>query len=78
MDYYDYLHDSLIGWLRPHLSLFIDPLWVAASMPWISIIVYSIMDGYAHTTHIYHVSETLVVLHSAGFPMAVFSVGMFS
>ena len=73
MDYFDWLHDSLIGWLRPYLSLFIDPYWMAASMPWIWILVYSIMDGYAHTT--YHVSKILVVFVFSGLPIAVFSVG---
>ena len=52
VDYYDYLHDSLTRWLRPNLSLFIDPHWMAASMPWIWIIVYFVMDGCAHTTYI--------------------------
>ena len=59
LDYYDYLHDSLIGWLRPYLSLFIDPYWMAVSMPWILAIVYSIMDGYAHTTYIMYLRYQL-------------------
>ena len=63
----------MIGWLRPYLSLFIDPFWMAASIPWILIIVYFVMDGCAHTT--YHVFEISVVLVYTGFPTAVFSVG---
>ena len=73
VDYHDWLHDSLIGWLRPYLSLLIDPFWMAASIPWILIIVYSIMDGCAHTT--YHVFEISVVLFYVGFPTVVFLVG---
>ena len=52
VDYYDWLRDSLTGWLRPYLSLFIDPHWMAVSIPWIWIIVYSVMDGCAHTAYI--------------------------
>ena len=44
-------------------------------MPWIWIIVYSVMDGCPHTTHIYHVFEISVVLVYIGFPMAVVLVG---
>ena len=73
MDNYDYLHDSLIGWMRPYLSLFIDLYWMAVSIPWIPVIVHSIMDGCTHTT--YHVFEILVVFVYAGFPTVVFSVG---
>ena len=73
LDYHDWLHESLIGWLRPYLSLIVDPFWMATSIPWILIIVYSIMDGCAHTT--YHVFEISVVFIFAGFSMAVFSVG---
>ncbi len=29
------LYDSFTGWLRPCLSLFINPHWMAASIPWI-------------------------------------------
>ena len=73
VDYHDWLHDSLIGWLWPYLILLVDPYWMAASIPWILIIVYSIMDGYANTT--YHVFEISVVFVYTGFPMVVFSVG---
>ena len=52
VDYYDWLHESLTGWMRPYLSLFIDPHWMAASIPWIWIIIFSVMDGCAHTTYI--------------------------
>ena len=69
--YHDWLHDSLIGWLRPHLSLLIDPFWMVASIPWILIIVYFIMDGCTHTT--YHVFEISVVFFYVGFPTEVFS-----
>ena len=68
-----YFMTHSIRWLRPYLSLFIDPFWMAASIPWILIIVYSIMDGCTHTT--YHVFEISVVFFYAGFPMVVFSVG---
>ena len=74
MDYYDWLHDSLIGWLQPYLSLFIDPHWMAASIPLMWIIVYSVMDA-TPIPHIYHVSEISVVFLYPGFPTAVFSVG---
>ena len=41
----------LIGWLWPYLSLFVDPYyWMAVSIPRISVFMYSIMDGCAHTT----------------------------
>ena len=44
-----YCMTLLIGWLRPYLSLFIDPsYWMVVSIPRISIFIYSIMDGYAH------------------------------
>ena len=40
----------LIGWLRPYLSLFVDPYyWMDVSIPRVSIFIHSIMDGYAHT-----------------------------
>ena len=52
VDYYVWLHDSLTGWLWPYLILFIDPHWMVAPMPWIWIIVYSVMDGCTHTAYI--------------------------
>ena len=51
VDYYDYLHDLFNGWLRPYLSLLIDPHWMAVPIPWIWIIVYSVSDGCAHIAY---------------------------
>ena len=47
-----YCMTLLIGWLRPYLSLFVDPYcWMDASIPRISVLTWSIMDGCAHTTY---------------------------
>ena len=63
----------LIGWMRPYLSLLVDPYYyMVASIPWISLFMYSFMDGCAHTT--YHVSEISVVFVLIGLPTEVFSV----
>ena len=53
------LHDSFTGWMRPCLSLLIDPYWMAAPIPWIWIFMYSAMDGYAHTTYIMYLRYQL-------------------
>ena len=67
----------LIGWLQPYLSLLVDPsYWMAAPMPWIPVIVHSIMDGCAHAT--YHVSQILVAFLLVGFLTVVFGVNAFS
>ena len=68
-----YYMTLLIGWLRPYLSLFIDPYcWMVVSIPRISLFMYSIMDGCAHTTC--HVSDISVLFVLVGILTTVFSV----
>ena len=63
----------LIGWLRPYLSLLVDPYFAGWLRPYLgSRFVYFIMDGCAHTR--YHVPQISVVFVIAGLLMTVFSV----
>ena len=77
MDYHDLLHDSLIGWLRPYLSLFVDLCyWMAASIPR-SQFLYTLLWMVAPMPHD-HASEISVVFVIAGFPTIVFGLNTFS
>ena len=77
MVYHDFMHDFFTVWLRPYLSLFVDPYyWMAMSIPRISLFMYSIMDGCTHATC--HVSDVSVVFVLAGFPTVVFGSNAFS
>ena len=68
-----YYMTLLIGWLRPYLSLLVNPYFAEWLCPYLgSNFVHFIMDGCTHTT--YHVSEISVVFVLAGLPMEVFSV----
>ena len=77
MDYHNLLHDSLIGWLRPYLSLFSDLYcWMAACIP-ISQFLYTLLWMAAPMPHV-HVSEISVVFVIAGSPTAVLGSIVFS
>ena len=69
-----YYMNLLIRWLRPYLSLLVDPYFRDGYVHTLDLIVLVLfMDGYAHTT--YRVSEKSVVFVLTVFLTALFSLG---